>query len=142
MATPAQENRMNRRFATLTLSALACAMVASAQTSSTAGGIRGALKDKGGKAVASATVLLRNLETGLTRTVITDAQGEYRIGLLPVGNYELTVTAPGMRTLKDANVQVALGQNTIANFSIDRADASAMVEVVASTTTLDTTQVN
>jgi hypothetical protein len=117
-------------------------MVASAQTSSTAGGIRGALKDKAGKAVVSATVLLRNLETGLARTVITDAQGEYRIGLLPVGSYELTVTAPGMRTLKDANVQVALGQNTIANFSIDRAEASAMVEVVASTSTLDTTQVN
>jgi hypothetical protein len=133
---------MNRRFATITLTALACAMVASAQTSSTSGAVRGVIKDKAGKAVASAMVLLRNRETGFTRTTISDAQGEYHIGLLPVGNYELTVTASAMRTLKDANVQVALGQNTNANFSIDRADASAMVEVVASTSTLDTTQVN
>jgi hypothetical protein len=124
------------------LTAMACAMVASAQTSSTAGGVRGVIKDKGGKAVTSATVLLRHRETGFTRTSVTDAQGEYRVGLLPVGSYELTVSASGMRTLKDANVQVALGQNTIANFSIDRAEASAMVEVVASTTVLDTTQVN
>lgn len=133
---------MNRRFTSLTLTALACATIASAQTSSTAGAIRGVIKDKGGKAVASATVHLRNLDTGFTRTATTDVQGGYHIGLLPVGSYELTVTATGLRTLRDANVQVSLGQNTTANFSIDRAEASAMVEIVASTTTLDTTQVN
>ena len=66
---------MNRRFTTLILTSLACAMVASAQTSSTSGAIRGVIKDKAGKAVPSATVLLRNRETGYTRTTISDAQG-------------------------------------------------------------------
>ncbi len=133
---------MNRRFTTLTLTALACATVASAQTSSTAGAVRGVIKDKSGRTVASTAVTLRNRETGLTRTASSNAQGEYHIGLLPVGNYELTVTAPGMRTLKDANVQVSLGQNTIANFSLDKSEASATVEIVSSTQALDTTQVN
>lgn len=133
---------MNRRFTILTLTALACATVASAQTSSTAGAVRGVIKDKGGRTVASTVVTLRNRETGLTRTASSNAQGEYHIGLLPVGNYELTVTAPGMRTLKDANVQVSLGQNTIANFSLDKAEAAATVEIVSSTQALDTTQVN
>ncbi|MDP1833245.1 MAG: TonB-dependent receptor [Geothrix sp.] len=133
---------MNRRFTTLTLTALACATVASAQTSSTAGAVRGAIKNKAGQAVVNATLSLRNRETGLSRTATSGVQGEYHIGLLPVGNYELTVTASGMRTLKDANVQVSLGQNTIANFSLDTAEASAMVEIVASSTALDTTQVN
>ena len=133
---------MNRRFTTLTLTALACAVVASAQTTSTAGAIRGVIKDKGGKAVASATVLLRNRETGYTRNTTANAQGEYQIGLLPVGSYELTVTASGMRTVKDANIQVLLGQSAIANFSIDRAEASAMVEVVGALTGVDTKQVS
>ncbi len=133
---------MNRRFAALTLTAMACAMVASAQTSSTSGAVHGVIKDKTGKALASATVQLRNRETGLTRTTTSNAQGEYRIGLLPVGNYELTVTTSGMRTVKDANVQVLLGQNTGANFSMDRAEASATVEVAATSEALDTTQVN
>lgn len=133
---------MNRRWTTLTLTALACATVASAQTSSTAGAVRGAIKDKGGKAVAGATLALRNLETGLTRTTTSNAQGEYQIGLLPVGSYELTVAAAGMRTLKDTSVTVSLGQNTTANFSLDRAEASATVEIVASTQALDTAQVN
>jgi len=133
---------MNRRFTTLTLTALACATVASAQTSSTAGAVRGAIKDKAGKVVSGATLTLRNRETGLARTSISSAQGEYHIGLLPVGSYELTVTAAGMRTLKDANVQVSLGQSTVANFSLDKAEASAMVEIVASNEALDTAQVN
>jgi hypothetical protein len=133
---------MNRRNATLTLTALACAMVASAQTSSTAGAVRGVIKDKGGKVVAGATLSLRNRETGLARNTISNTQGEYHIGLLPVGSYELTVIASGMRTLKDANIQVSLGQNTTANFSIDRAEASAMVEIVGTATGVDTKQVN
>src|SRR5664279_2458278 len=133
---------MNRRFTTLTLTALACAVVASAQTSSTAGAVRGLVKNKAGQVVVGAQVSLRNRETGLVRTTSTNAQGEYHIGLLPVGNYELTLTATGMRTVKDTAVQVSLGQNTIANFNIDKAEASAMVEIVASVSTLDTTQIN
>ena len=133
---------MNRRLTLLSLTALACATVASAQTSSTAGAVRGVVKEKGGKALAGVSLSLRNRETGLARTATSNAQGEYHIGLLPVGAYELTVTAPGMRTLKDANVQVSLGQNTIANFNLDKAEASAMVEIVASSATLDTAQVN
>jgi hypothetical protein len=133
---------MNRRFTTLTLTALACAVVASAQTSSTSGAVRGVIKDKGGKALSSVNVTLRNRETGLTRNTLTNVQGEYQIGLLPVGNYELTVTAPGLRTVRDASVQVSLGQATNANFNIDKAEASATVEVAATTDSLDTTQVN
>lgn len=133
---------MNRRSTTLALTALACATIASAQTSSTAGAVRGVIKGKNGQAVASATLTLRNRETGLTRTAVAGPQGEYHIGLLPVGSYELTVTAAGMRTLKDANIQVSLGQNTIANFNLDKAEASATVEIVASSSTLDTAQVN
>ncbi|WLT30465.1 carboxypeptidase-like regulatory domain-containing protein [Geothrix sp. PMB-07] len=133
---------MNRRTATLTLTALACCMVASAQTTSTAGAVRGVVRDKGGKVVSGATVGLRNRETGLTRTTSTAADGEYRVGLLPVGTYEITVSAPGMRTVKDANIQVLLGQNAIANFNIDRAEASAMVEVVGASAGVDAKQVN
>ena len=133
---------MNRKFVTLGLTALACATVASAQTSSTAGAVRGIVKSKAGQVLASANLSLRNRDTGLTRTATTSPKGEYHIGLLPVGSYELTVSAPGMRTLKDNNVQVLLGQNTIANFSLDQAEASAMVEIVASSTALDSTQVS
>ena len=59
-----------------------------------------------------------------------------------MGNYELTVTASAMRTVKDANIQVLLGQSAVANFSIDKAEAAATVEVASVSESLDTTQVN
>jgi len=133
---------MNRRFISLTLTALAFGTVAMAQTSSTTGAVRGMVKNKAGKVVGNATLTLRNRETGFTRTAVSTAQGEYHIGLLPVGSYELTVTAAGLRTVKDASVQVSLGQNAIANFSLDLAEAAATVEIVSSSSNLDTTQVN
>ena len=133
---------MNRRWTPLLLTGLACATVAHAQTSSTAGAVRGAIKSKAGQAQAGASVVLRNLDTGLTRTAVTNAAGEYHIGLLPVGAYEITITAQGMRAVKDANIHVVLGQSTIANFNLDKAEAAATVEVVSSSQTLDTSQVN
>src|SRR5690242_19733073 len=55
--------------------------------------ILGTVTDPGGQAVASASVTARNIDTGLTRTVSSDAEGNYRIEFLPVGNYVVEVTA-------------------------------------------------
>ncbi len=131
-----------RRTSVLVLSALATTLVAHAQTGVTTGGVRGVVKTKAGGPVVGASLVVKNLETGLLRTARTNAQGEYGIPLLPVGHYELTVQAPGLVVAKDARLQVPLGQNAVRNFTLDRAEASAEVEVVDSTTSLDTTQVS
>lgn len=133
---------MNRRFTLVLLTGLACATVAQAQTSSTAGAVRGVIKDTSGKTLAGASIALRNRDTGLVRTAVTNGQGEYQVGLLPVGSYVLTVTAHGMRAVRDANLQVSLGQSTVANFKLDTVEAAATVEVVSTSQALDATQVN
>lgn len=129
-----------RRWTPVVLTALACATVGHSQT--TSGGARGVVMARGGKPIASASVVIRNLESGLTRTLTTNAQGEYSFVLLPVGPYELTVSAAGMRTAKDSRVNISLGQNTVANFTMDVAEATATVEVTAAGAALDTKEVN
>lgn len=131
-----------RQPCTLLLTAVACAVVAQAQTSTTSGAIKGIVKSKSGGVVASASLILRNLETGFTKTVSTDAQGLYRLSFLPVGVYELTVTAPGLKSAKDNSVRVGLGQTATQNFTLDAAEAAAVVEVVAVAPGADTTQIN
>ncbi len=134
---------MSSRSATvLLLSALACAVVAHAQTGTTSGAIKGAVKSKQGGLVAKASLTLRNVETGLTRTTATNASGEYHFAFLPVGQYELTVTAPGLKTAKDAALRVGLGQTSLQNFSLDSMEASAVVVVVADAASLDNAQIN
>ncbi len=131
-----------RTSSTLLLTAFACAVVGHAQTSTTSGAVRGSVKSKQGSAVVKATLLLRNVDTGFTRTTVTDVRGDYQFAFLPVGTYELTVTASGLRTAKDSSVRVGLGQAATQNFNLDVAEATASVEVVAETAAVDVTQIN
>ena len=123
------------------LTALACCTAAMAQTSTTSGALRGVISAKGSGPVAGASVTIRNRETGLARSLVTGAQGEYSFVLLPVGPYQVTVQAKGLKTLENAAVRVELGQATNTNFTLDRAEAGATVEVVAAVQGLDATQV-
>ena len=66
---------------------LSLALGASAAAQSTAinGTIEGTVKDEQAALLPGVTVTLINLETGATRTVVSNAQGVYRAGLLPLG---------------------------------------------------------
>jgi len=135
---------MNRnRWSSLILTTLACAMVAQAQQSQTSGAIRGQISARKGGSLAGAKVVVRNLETSFTRTIMTGTDGVFSAPLLPVGLYEITVSAQGMKTLKDANVRVNLGNTSVMNFTLDASEVGATVEVVGTATVaLDAQQVN
>jgi hypothetical protein len=100
------------------------------------------VKSRQGAPVKGASLLARNTETGFSRTISTNEQGEYQFVFLPVGNYDLTVTAQGLRAGKSASIRVSLGQTTDLNFTLDSAEASAVVEVVAQAQILDPAQIN
>ena len=61
------------------------------------GSIRGAISDPSGAVVEAATVKAKQIETGLTRTVTADHGGNYLLVELPVGHYQLEVTASGFQ---------------------------------------------
>ncbi len=51
--------------------------------------ILGVAKDTSGGVLPDVTVTVTNVDTGLTRTVKTSDDGEYRVPELPVGRYEV-----------------------------------------------------
>ena len=61
------------------------------------GSIRGTVVDPSGAVVSGATVSARQIETGLTRTAVTDRVGAYVVLELPVGHYEVQVEARGFQ---------------------------------------------
>ncbi|HJQ71134.1 MAG TPA: carboxypeptidase-like regulatory domain-containing protein [Blastocatellia bacterium] len=66
-----------------------------AQTT-TSGALEGRVYEEGtNTGIAGATVTIRNQETGLTRTTVTDESGRYFIGTLPPGFYRITAAAQG-----------------------------------------------
>ncbi|HTF43077.1 MAG TPA: carboxypeptidase-like regulatory domain-containing protein, partial [Terriglobales bacterium] len=61
------------------------------------GNIQGVVSDPAGAAINGASVVLRNLDTGVTATLTTTNSGNYRFSSLPPGNYAVAAEAGGFR---------------------------------------------
>ena len=115
--------RTIRRFVCLVAFA-ACATFVEAQTTTSLAGV---VTDKSGGGVPNAQVTAQNTGTNLARTVETNAQGEYRMDFLPVGVYDVAISAQGFK--KTVRKGVVLEINVVAQ--LDAAlDVGAMTETV------------
>jgi len=97
----------------------------------------GRVLDTKGAPVAGATVVIRNGETGLNRTLQTNGEGRYLATLLPVGPYTVTVTKTGFQTASNVKVNLNLGDAAPLTIRLAN-ETSATVEVVAASTGVDT----
>ncbi|HJV48740.1 MAG TPA: carboxypeptidase regulatory-like domain-containing protein [Geothrix sp.] len=96
----------------------------------------GRILDTKGAAVPGATVIIRNTETGLTRTLQTSEEGRYMATLLPVGPYTVTVSKAGFQTA--SNIKVNLNLGDAAPLTVRLAPMTgAVVEVTASAPAVD-----
>jgi hypothetical protein len=89
---------------------LGLAISGAGQTSRVAGAVQGDVVDETGSAVIGATVTLRNQETNQTRTLLTNAEGFFHVGELPVGQYELRVESSGFSPYVNAAIVVSIGR--------------------------------
>ncbi|MBA3579462.1 MAG: TonB-dependent receptor [Gemmatimonadaceae bacterium] len=79
----------------------------------TTGGIAGTVTDNAGRPVADAQVELRNPASGSSMGTTTRSGGQYQmLGLLPDGNYILTVRRIGFAPAQRSPLRVTLGQTS------------------------------
>jgi len=71
----------------------------------------GTVRDSSGAVVPSATVALKNVATGISRKLVTNADGEYMAAGMQPGTYDLAVTAQGFRAYKAQGVVLRVAQN-------------------------------
>jgi hypothetical protein len=91
------------------------------------GTLNGTIQDQAGAMVPGATVVARNLATGVETTTTTTSAGAYTLPYLPAGTYNIRVTAPGFRTATAENIILRVAQN----LSVDiRLELGAVTESV------------
>lgn len=88
------------------------------------GAITGEVTDTSGAVVAGAQVIALNLDTGVNTTAKSDSAGVYRIDYLPIGHYQVTISAAGfgaktipafpLEALQTANFNVTLSPGSVA----------------------------
>jgi outer membrane receptor protein involved in Fe transport len=98
----------------------AAALVAAPSHAQTVGGsIQGTINDSSGQPIPAARVVVRNLGTGDTRDLATEANGRYRAMLLPPGEYEVKVSHAGFQTVDHRGVRLSVGQDAVVNVTLE-----------------------
>src|SRR6266699_4256772 len=81
-----------------------------AQGQATTGIIRGVVTDPNGAPVANASVILHEAQTNFTRTLMTDAGGNFTGTLLPLGTYDVTARSVGYAEVKRTGIALGVGE--------------------------------
>jgi hypothetical protein len=105
------------------------AATALAQATATAE-LRGNVTDPNGSVVAGATVTATDNAKGITRTVTTDADGNYVILSLPPSTYTVKVTANGFAAKTVNNVLLEVGQQSALDITLTIGGVDAVVDVL------------
>ena len=102
----------------ITFIAIFIASISPALAQVVGGTITGTVHDKTGAAIVGVTVVVRQIETGASRTLTTDADGRYYAPSVPVGNYVVTATLDGFQTDQRSGISLAIGQSLQVNFDL------------------------
>jgi outer membrane receptor protein involved in Fe transport len=101
-----------------------------AQSQSSGGAIEGTVVDETGAVLPGVAVVVRNVDTGVTRETTTDASGIYRAPLLPVGNYEVSAELQGFAKVRRPDLTLTIGST----LTIDLTLRAALAEEITVTT--------
>src|SRR5438309_479464 len=101
----------------------------------------GSVLDAQGRAVPGARVTIRNTATGLTKSQESGADGTYTFPLLPVGTYQVEVTAPGFSRAVASNVVLSVGQALVQDMRLRLGETTATVTVTSEAPLLSVEQV-
>ena len=107
-----------------------------AQTSGS-GNIVGTVTDPSGAAVANATVVVTNADTGVARTLTTNGDGLYTANFLQPGRYEVLASATSFGKVDHKNLNLTVGQILTVDVALPAGSVSSAVEVTANVQILD-----
>src|SRR5262245_42629667 len=120
---------------------LAAPHEARAQAQAASGVIEGTVTDASGAVVPNAKVKVVNLDTGLDREATTNEKGLYRLQLLPVGNYQVTVPQAGFNTFVQSGITLSAGQAATVDVALKTGAVNSEVSIVADSPIADVSRV-
>jgi len=101
-------------------------------------GITGTVEDQGGLVIPDAKVVIKNVETGLERTLSTNEQGFYAAPLLQPGTYEIRVSKAGFADAIRKDVQLAVGQTLAIDIRLSIKAATESITVTGEAGVINT----
>jgi outer membrane receptor protein involved in Fe transport len=113
----------------LSLAAIVLFFASAANAQTFRGTILGTVTDSTGAAIPGAAVAVKNVNTGLSRTVSTSEDGIYSVPELPIGTYTVTVEKAGFKQGVVTGLKVEVSSEVRADVALQTGEVSQRIEV-------------
>jgi hypothetical protein len=116
--------------------ALVCAALVTAAPvhgQAVTGTILGTVTDNTGAVMPGVTVTVTQVETGRSRDIVTDANGEYTAPSIPTGTYTIKAELSGFKSVTLSDIRLSVDQRARIDVKLEVGAMSETVEIVAST---------
>lgn len=100
--------------------------------------LNGTVLDPSGAAVANAKVTAIATATNQSHETITSSSGSYVLTLLPPGDYQMVVEAPGFKKLEQTGITLQINQQAEVNLTLQLGDVSQVAQVTGQAPLLET----
>jgi hypothetical protein len=127
--------RSGANLALLLLTLLAVPCITHAQA--TTGTISGHVTDESKAILPGVTVVVRNVETGATRSLVSDERGGFRALNLPPGVYSVAAELQGFTPAKRENLTVEIGREVYADLALKVGAVTEQVTVQGAVTNVE-----
>ncbi|MGA8152026.1 MAG: carboxypeptidase regulatory-like domain-containing protein [Terriglobales bacterium] len=105
----------------------------------TTGGLQGTVTDPSGAVVSHAQVVITGASLVGSKAAATDGSGYYHFANLPPGDYTLTVTAKGFKSVKRGGLTIEVGHLPTLNLTLEVGASETVVEVSGAAPVIDVT---
>lgn len=133
---PCLSTRLCRALLAVFVAALLLPAAASAQFDTST--VLGAVKDSSGGVIPGASVTLKNTETAITATAVTDTEGSYQFLNVRVGTYTVRAELQGFSVAEAKNVAVTVGARQRVDLTLAVGNVGETVEVTGAAKLLET----
>jgi len=99
--------------------------------------ISGTIKDETGGVLPGVDVVVRNLDTSVTRSVVTDSNGYYTVPGLAPGRYETRAALPGFTTAVQTGIVLEVAQQAGLNLVLKLGTAEETITVTGESPLVD-----
>ena len=131
-----------RKF--LHVAAAALTLLLSSAVASTSqiatGTLAGVVRDETGASLPGATITAKSVTTGVTRSVVTDSEGRYRIAVLDPGEYEVHAELANFRTAVRTGVALTVGGTADVDIRMSIGPVTERVTVVTAAPLIEPTK--
>jgi hypothetical protein len=101
--------------------------------------ISGVVRDTTGAVVPGVKVIAKHTESGQTRIVNTNENGDYRMPALPVGAYEVTAELLGFKQQVRRGISLAVAQEVVINLTLEVGSLQDEITVTGDAPLVNTT---